>query len=262
MLYCRSLCLVILGAALCLTCLGCATSTQGDSSSRYDAEQLREMGERLVAAGDTANGLRYLTQAREKRPKDPRIYYALGLAYDARNLQTEAVQQFQEALRLKPDYSEAYNAMGRVYAQQGKSSEAEQAFQQAAANPFYQTPYLPLFNLGLLYERQGQWQTALSYYEQAVAANRNYSLAYYCMGRVLEALGRNDQALQAYSSAVQRNSNLTEAYFSLGRLSYADGDYENAAFSFNRVLRLAPDTPLAAQAAKYLQTLSHSPDSR
>jgi len=261
MFYCRSFCLV-LGAALCLTCLSCATSTQGDSLSRFDAEQLREMGERLVSAGDTANGLRYLTQAREKRPKDPRIYYALGLAYDARNLQAEALQQYQEALRLKPDYSEAYNAMGAIYAQQGKWNEAVHAFQQAMANPFYQTPYYPLFNLGLVYEKQGQWQTALSYYEQAIAANRNYSLAYYRMGKVLEALGRNDQARQAYSTAVQSNSNLADAYFDLGRLSYSAGDFENASFAFNRVLRLAPDTPIAAEAAKYLQTLSHLPDSR
>jgi type IV pilus assembly protein PilF len=261
MLACRSFTFV-LAAALYLTCLGCATSTQGDSLNRYNAEQLLEMGERLVAAGDTANGLRYLTEAKQKRPKDPRIYYALGLAYDARNLQTEALQQYQEALRLKPDYSETYNAMGAIYAQQGKWSEATQAFQQAIANPFYQTPYYPLFNLGLLCEKQGQWQTALSYYEQAIATNRNYSLAYYRMGKVLEALGQKDPALQAYSMAVQCNSNQVEAYFDLGRLSYSAGDFQNAAFSFNRVIRLAPETPIAAEAAKYLQKLSPSTDSR
>jgi type IV pilus assembly protein PilF len=248
---------------LCVSCLACATtnttpSTSNDPLSKYDAVKLREMGEKFLAGGDSANAMRYFTLADQKQPNDPLIQYDLGDACDSKGLQELALQHFLQAVTLKPDYSEAHNALGKIYAEQGRNEEAFQAFQRALANPFYQTPYYPLFNLGLLYENQGNLQAALSHYQRAVQAGRGYSMAHLRMGKVLEALGRKDEAREAYGNAIRVNPNMAEAHLAFGRLSLAAGDLENAQFSFGRVVHLRPKTQMAAEAEKYLQSIEAS----
>jgi Tfp pilus assembly protein PilF len=240
--------------AVCLSGLACATPNP-NKPRLQTAEELREMGEKFLAGGDTSTALQYLTQSHSKKPNDPATLYDLGMVYDTKQLQTEALQYFQEAIKLKPDYSEAHNAIGKIYAEQGNSAEAMQAFQKALSNPFYATPQYPLFNMGLLHEKEGQWAAALAMYQRAVQANKSYAPTYYRMGYVLEKLGRAGEARQAYAQAVQLNPNLAEAHLAFARLSYQAGDYENAHFSFGRVLRLAPNTPMATEAEKYLQSL-------
>ncbi len=222
---------------------------------KMDGDQLREMGEKFLAAGDATNAMRYLTMADQKQPKDPLILYDLGDAYDSRGMSEKALEYFLLAVQFKPDYPEAYNALGKIYAEQGKIDEAMQAFQKALSSPFYQTPFIPLFNIGLLYERQQNWPMALSHYQHAVQANRNYGAAYHRMGKALETLGRKEEAREAYANAVQNAPNMAAAHYDFARLCYQAGDFVNAAFSFNRVLKLAPNTPMAVEAERGLQAL-------
>ncbi|HBD07930.1 MAG TPA: hypothetical protein DCZ69_06680 [Syntrophobacteraceae bacterium] len=249
------------GLALCLSCLACTTTTSSQSSSgadpiqKMDAQQLRDMGEKFLAVGDATNALRFLTVADQKQPNDAHIQYDLGDAYDARGLPDQALQHFQKAIQLKADYPEAYNAMGKVYADQGRYDDALQAFQQALGNPFYQTPYLTLFNTGLVYEKQQNWQLALSHYQHALKANKNFGPAYYRMGKVLEAMGRKPEARDAYANAVQFAPSVAEVHYDFARISYETGDFTNAAFSFARVMQLAPNTPMAADADRQLQAI-------
>jgi len=250
-----------IGAALCLSCLACTTTTPGKPSSavdpmqKMDAVQLREMGEKYLAADDATNALRCLILADQKQPNDPLIHYDLGDAYDRRGMPDKASQHFQQAIQLKPDYAEAQNALGKVYAGQGRYDEALQVLQQALSNPFYQTPFLTLFNIGLVYEKQQNWQLALAHYQHTLKANKNFGPAHYRMGKVLEATGRKAEARDSYANAVQYASNVAEVHFDFARLAYETGDFTNAAFSFSRVIKLAPNTPLAAEADRWLQAI-------
>jgi type IV pilus assembly protein PilF len=258
--------------ALCLGCLACSTTpgktqnrsqsgsqsgsqTGGDPLKTMNADQLREMGEKFLAADDVGSAMRYLTAADQKQPNDPLIQYDLGDAYDTRGMPEKAMEYFQTAVKLKPDYSEAHNAIGKLYAQLGKTDEALQAFQQALANPFYQTPHYVLFNIALLYEKQNNQQMALTYYQRALQANKNYAAAYYRAGKMLEATGKKDEAREAYGYAIQFDPNMAEAHFDFARLCYQVRDYTAAHFSFSRVIKLAPNSPMAMEAGKYVQAL-------
>ncbi len=250
----------LVGVALCLGCLACSTTsskstTGGDPIQKMNADQLREMGEKFLATEDIANALRYLTAADQKHPNDPMIQYDLGDAYNARGMPEKALEYFQLAIKLKPDYSEAQNAIGTLYADQGRTDEALQAFQLALANPFYHTPQYALFNMGLIYEKQSNWQMALTYYQRASQASKTYAAAYYRAGKVLEATGRAGEAREAYAKAVEYSPNMAEAHYDFARLSYQAGDFTAAHFSFSRVMKLAPNSPMAVEAAKYVQAL-------
>jgi type IV pilus assembly protein PilF len=246
--------------ALCLGCLGCGSTTGKSSTSedplqRMGAEELREMGEKFLATEDTANALRYLTASDQKQPNDPHTLYDLGDAYDARGTPEKALEYFRQAATLKPDYSEAHNAVAKIYAEQGRTEEALQEFEQALVNPFYNTPHLVLYNMGLLYERQSNWQMAQTYYQRALQANRNYAPAYYRTGKAMEATGRPKEAREAYAKAIEHSPNMVEAHYDFARLSYEVRDYNGAYFSFTRVVKLAPNSPMALEAAKYVEVL-------
>jgi len=244
----------VLCVAALLVSGGCATFKQ-EPSSKYTAEQLKEMGEKFLTAGALPQALRLLTMAEAKRPKDPVIQYDLATAYDQRGLSSEALAHYQKALALKPDFPEALNALGAYYAARGQYDLAEPCFQKALANPFYETPHLALYNLGLVYEKKGDLETALKQYQQAVRFQPAYGPAYYRMGEILEVLRRGDEAREAYGKTITYNPDMVEAHFRYGVMSYMAGELENAFYSLSKVVRLAPHSSMATDSKKYLEQL-------
>lgn len=246
--------MALLGALLLASCTPLPSS--GHDPTRWmDADELRALGDKFLAAGDTGQALQYLAAAENKDPKDPRTHYSLALAYAARRLPDQALFHFQKALELKPDYSEAHNALGAFYAEQQQREKAEEHFQKALANPFYRTPEKPLFNLGRLMMDQGRYAEALRYFDEALHFQNTYAEAHLYRGRALDALGRQAEARRAYKAAVTYGPNLAEAQFHYGRVCATEGRTEEAVKAFRHVIRLAPGTALADAASIYLRKL-------
>jgi len=163
-LCCVGAVLLVLGMASCVP----QPSPERDPTAWMSADELRALGDKFLAAGDTGQALQYLVAAEKKDARDPQIHYSLALAYAARRLPDQALEHFQKALQLKPDYSEAHNALGVFYAEQGKTDQAAEHFHKALANPFYRTPEKPLFNLGRIMADQGRYADALRYFDEAL----------------------------------------------------------------------------------------------
>ncbi len=58
-------------------------------------------------------------------------YNSLGVGLVSRGKLADAIDQFREAIRLRPTYVEAHNNLGTALAFQGKRDEAVEQFQQA-----------------------------------------------------------------------------------------------------------------------------------
>lgn len=244
----------VFSLAIVLTCAACAT-TGKDSISRFSAVKLQEIGERFYSAGDIPQALRYLLEAEKKSPDNPVIQYDIGCAYSARKLQSDALKHFQKALALKPDYPEANNAVGTIYAEQGKYDLAKDSFQKALASPFYGTPQFASFNLGQLYEKKGDPESALRAYQEAVQFDPSYGPAYFRIGQLQENSRRGDEAREAYGKAIRYSPNLVEAHYRYGVMSYQAGELESSLYSLTRVVKLAPETAMAEDAKRYLDKL-------
>jgi len=243
--------LALLSVALLLVISGCATAQHTPS-----VHQLQDAGEKYLAAGDTANALKYLTEAEQKTPSDPVTQYDLALAYEQRDMLDKAFTHFQNALKLKPAYPEALNAMGAVYARRGQYQLAQESFQKALNDPFYKTPQFAAYNLGSLNEKKGDIEKAMSDYQQAVKFDPQYGSAWFRIARILEQQHRSDEARHAYGRAIAASPDLAEAHLRYGIMSYQAGDTDAAINSLNRVAKLAPNTNMADEARMYLQKLS------
>jgi len=241
---------------LALTVTGGCAGVSQDPTSSYSAVTLRETGEKFLAGGNHGQALKFLTLAEKKSPNDPLTHHSLARAYEERGLSDLALEHYKKAVALKPDFAEAHNSLGVFYARQNQVFLAEDELKKAIANPFYQTPHLALFNLGLLYEGKGESEMALKYYQDAVRLSPRYGMAYYRMGLVFEEMRKADEARAAYARAIECDTNLVEAHFRFGVMSYTSGEIENALYSLSRVVKLAPYSTLAAEARLYLNRMT------
>jgi len=175
----------------------------------------------------------------EKCPTNPRAYNNLGLALFQPGQVQEAIVQFEQALRIKPDYAEAHNNLGSALLQAGRLPEAIEQHEQALH--LKPDSAEAQYNLGHDLEQAGRRQEAIGHYEQALQiqpdsaeAHNNLGLALMAEGRLPEAIGHYEQALRIQPDYAQAQCNLGNALLRVGRVQDAIGHYEQA-------LRLNPD---------------------
>jgi tetratricopeptide (TPR) repeat protein len=64
------------------------------------------------------------------------------------------------------------------------------------------------FDIGLAYQKDGQWDEAIARYRQATAHDEQFALAYYNLGLAYWAKGRNSLATSSFKAAAQTDSDL------------------------------------------------------
>ena len=131
-----------------------------------------------------------------------REHYENGLrAYEA-GRRTEAIAEYREAVRLKPDAAEAHNSLGAVLYNVGEAEAAIQEYRRALRlNPDLAEAHN---NLGVALLSTGHFAAAVGEYRQAVELKPEFTEARYnlCLG--LELLGQLSEALVQCQLVAQR----------------------------------------------------------
>jgi tetratricopeptide (TPR) repeat protein len=149
----------------------------------------------------------------------PWPYNNLGCALQRTGEFDEAIRQFGNALRLKPEYAEAHCNLGNVLSQTGKIEEAMGQWELALRfKPDYAQAH---YNLGLGLARQGKVPEAIEHWEQALRLKPNYAEAHYNLGVALEQTGRVGEAMQHYQAALQIRPDYAQALARIARLRAA-----------------------------------------
>ncbi|MBP0021974.1 MAG: tetratricopeptide repeat protein, partial [Cyanobacteria bacterium SBLK] len=125
----------------------------------------------------------------------------------------EAIEAYQQAIRLNPNYATAYNNWGAALFDQGKLEEAIEAYQQAISlNPNYATAYnnwgAALFDQGKLEEASTKCHQALRLPEQKdVTPASAHTLARNCLGLIYQKQEKYEGAISEFQKAIQLDSN-------------------------------------------------------
>ncbi len=117
--------------------------------------------------GEYARAREYYIKVVERDPENARLRVLLGNTFYYDGYIEEGIAQYEEAIRIDPDYSVAY------------------------------------FNLAIALENKGDIEGAIKNYKKAVKKNPNYAEAYANLGALLKECGEVDEAINCLRKALE-----------------------------------------------------------
>lgn len=145
------------------------------------------------------------TATLKKNPGCWMAHYNLGIVLSERGETDQAVDQYRQAITLRPDYTEAH------------------------------------YNLGRLLAEQGQFDDAIAHYEEALKANPADAEAQNNLGVTLFGIGRVDEAIVHYRKALEIQPDYIESSCNLANALIATGDLDGAIVRYSACLSVMPD---------------------
>ena len=217
---------------------------------KKQGEASRNLGEAYMQQGDFSSALREFLKAKKIYSKDPYLQNDLGLAYMAKERLELAIKHFKNAVKLKPDYAPAINNMGTAYLAGKEWDVAIACFKEIIDDILYATPHYPLTNLGWAYYNKQEYELAEKYYSDALKLEPTFITALRGLGQTYIAMERNADAITMLEKAVKNYPRSAESFFYLAKAYSLSHEYKKAVSAYNKVVELAPDSPLAREAQK------------
>lgn len=141
-------------------------------------------------------------------PSQARAYLEKGRELYRNDEDSQAVEAFQQALKLDPNLAEAHFRLGLGYEALDKAEEAEAAYKNAVEtyksylenNPEDAEAH---YNLGQTYAALHLYSEAVKAYRQATRLKDDDSDVYYDLGMALARLAQYDEAVGAFSKSLE-----------------------------------------------------------
>jgi tetratricopeptide (TPR) repeat protein len=227
--------------ALVLTLLPCLPAA---SQSESSVLKVREAAGALQR-GNHDQAVTLYTEVLEDKtlPNDRRatILNDRGVAYSRRLQHKEAIDDFNRAIQLYPEYAAVYNNRGNVLLGLGAVREAVKDFDRAIVlAPGYAAAYS---NRASAHMKLGQVERAIADYTRAIELTPSSAAALSGRGRAHLAAHRPHGAIRDFTRAVGFDARFGAAYRSRGEAKMAIERYEEAIEDFSRAIAFEPRNP-------------------
>jgi Flp pilus assembly protein TadD len=170
-------------------------------------------------------------------------YNNLGFYLSNRGETAEAIENYRESLKIKPDYEDALNNLGFSLAAQKKYFEAIENYTLALkVRPNHVEVHN---NLGNALSDLGRLDEAIPHYEFALKEKPEHADAHNNFGVVLAMKGRFDEAIEQFHLAMRYKKNYASAHSNLGNTYAVQHKLEEASAEYHESLRLNPNDPQA-----------------
>ena len=144
--------------------------------------------------------------------------------------------------------------LGRSYLRSGLTSEAAEEFQRTLE--LRPQDFWPNFYQGLCAYELGHFEDAVAAFRTCIALAPTTAECYYNRARAADALKHTSQAFSDYSRALELDPGLAVAALNRGMLSYKAGRTDDAIADFHRALLARPDSETVGR-THYSLALAH-----
>jgi tetratricopeptide (TPR) repeat protein len=184
------------------------------------------LAEIQIKTGNTAPAIVSLQQLTQQQPQNVPARFLLAQAYGAQGSLDSAVQIYRELEKAYPKSPQVPLLLGTTFFQQGNNSEARAEFNQALKlAPDYLPALEQTVNLDLV---EKQYAVAQERVQQQIEQNPKVAALQLLLAKVLLAQGNTNQAESALSKAIELQPDSQPPYLKLAQLYIAANQNQKA----------------------------------
>ena len=214
---------------------------------------------RLEPKGSAATKTGVVNADLAKVPQNALASYQKAMQSAQAGKNTEAIDQFKQAISQYPNFMLAYNELGALYIKTNDLDKADEALRSALK--ISPDGAQPLLNHGIVLALKGKFDLAVSELESALKQKEQSAMGHFYLGQVLANLGRFGDAEQHLNRAVALGGDeMKDAHRFLGIIYWRRGERERAITELETYLKLAPNAKDADQIRQLLSQAHKSPN--
>lgn len=187
---------------------------------------LRTLGEAYVMKGDGGNALRYLRLAAKEAPKDCGVMISYGRALLTADSVDAAIVYLTRAKECAPEDPVIYIGLGDAYIKQGVVVLGIINYKEAVRIAPHNFEYR--YILARAYEKNRQWNDAVSEYNEVITLDSTYADAYLQKGTILYRAKRYRDAIDPLRRYDQLRKGNFDAKLMLAKAQVEIRDKEEA----------------------------------
>lgn len=198
---------------------------------------LKEIGKTFYLLGKMSDSADIYNNVLHKNKDDWDCYYHIGLIFLNKKKYEKAEEYINMALNLNP-CKEVLIASGKIYLKKGNKDQAIQRFEDALKlspddNNLMST-------LGSLYLKAKDYEKAIDYFNKVLEVDKKYSKSLLGLAAINQLNGKFEEAYELLSMGYSSNNNSAYLWNNLGMWFFAKEKKIFAATCLKRALYLAP----------------------
>ncbi|KAI9833438.1 MAG: glucose repression mediator protein, partial [Phylliscum demangeonii] len=177
-------------------------------------------------------------------PKEPKLWYGIGILYDRYGSLEHAEEAFSQVMRMQPDFEKAneiYFRLGIIYKQQTKYQESLECFKYIINDPPRPLTQEDIwFQIGHVHEQQKDYDSAKAAYRRVLDRDPSHAKVLQQLGWLYHqqsnSFGSQEQAIEYLEKSVNSDSNDAQSWYLLGRCYMSQQKYPKAYESYQQAV--------------------------
>ena len=209
-------------------------------SKEYRAGAFNSRGNAFANKGELDTAIRDYDNALKIKPDFAEALYNRGLAFVDKGELDAAIRDFDDVLKLEPDNANALYNRGAVFTEKGELDAAIRDFDHILK--FIKPDFAEaLYNRGLAFAKKGELDAAIRDFDDAIKSKSDFAEAFNNRGNAFAKKGELDAAIRDFDDAIKSKPDLAEAFNNRGAAFIDNGELDRAIRDFDDAIKSKPD---------------------
>ncbi|BDD59259.1 hypothetical protein MPDQ_000209 [Monascus purpureus] len=169
-------------------------------------------------------------------PKEPKLWYGIGILYDRYGSLDHAEEAFSQVMRMAPDFEKAneiYFRLGIIYKQQQKFTQSLECFKYIVTDPPRPLTEEDIwFQIGHVHEQQKDFESAQAAYRRVLDRDPNHAKVLQQLGWLFHqqsnSYASQEKAIEYLEKSVSADNSDAQSWYLLGRCYMSQAKYPKA----------------------------------